>query len=172
MLGRLRSLFSREPEPAPLPPPADVVLRPIGVVRNRISAPISSGWDEVMSRIVLRPELEEALLGLDGFSHIHVLFWPHLIPNELRGSKPRLHPKDDPANPLQGVLATRAQLRFNPILSSVVPLLKVERNVLHVRGLDAVDGSPVLDVKPYISHFDSVPDSKVPQWVEELARRP
>jgi tRNA-Thr(GGU) m(6)t(6)A37 methyltransferase TsaA len=164
MLDRLRRIFSRSPEP---PPPADITLRPIGVVRNRVKKPMSHGWEEVRSRIVLRRELAEALLGLDGYSHVHVLFWPHQIPDEVRGSKPRLHPQDDPANPLQGVLATRSQIRFNPILSSVVPLLAVKGNVLQVRGLDAVDGSPVLDVKPYIPHHDSIPEARVPQWVTE-----
>ncbi len=164
MLDRLRRTFSRSPEP---PPPADITLRPIGVVRNRVKKPMSHGWEEVRSRIVLRRELAEALLGLDGYSHVHVLFWPHQIPDEVRGSKPRLHPQDDPANPLQGVLATRSQIRFNPILSSVAPLLAVKGNVLLVRGLDAVDGSPVLDVKPYIPHHDSIPEARVPQWVTE-----
>jgi tRNA-Thr(GGU) m(6)t(6)A37 methyltransferase TsaA len=167
MLDRLRRLFSRSPEPPPL---ADITLRPIGMVRNRIKKPTPGGWEEVKSRIVLRRELAQALLGLDGYSHIYVLFWPHQIPEEVRGSKPRLHPLDDPANPLQGVLATRSQIRFNPILTSVVPLLKVKGNVLHVRGLDAVDGSPVLDVKPYIPYHDSVPEAKVAQWVTERFR--
>lgn len=164
MLDRLRRLFSRAPE---LPPLADISLRPIGVVRNRVKEPGPHGWEDVTSRIVVRRELAEALLGLDGYSHIHVLFWPHQIPDEVRGSKPRLHPMDDPENPLQGVLATRSQIRFNPILTSVVPLLKMKGNVLHVRGLDAVDGSPVLDVKPYIPHHDSIPEAKVAQWVTE-----
>lgn len=169
MLDRLRRLFARSPETPP--ELAEITLRPIGIVRNRIKEPMPSGWDEVNSRIVLRPELAEALLGLDGYSHIHVLFWPHQIPEEVRGSKPRLHPLDDPANPIQGVLATRSQIRFNPILVSQVPLLKVEGNVLHVRGLDAVDGSPVLDVKPYIAYFDCIAEASVPQWVMERARR-
>jgi tRNA-Thr(GGU) m(6)t(6)A37 methyltransferase TsaA len=164
MLDRLRRLLFRSSEPSPL---ADVTLRPIGVVRNRVKEPMPQGWEDVKSRIVLRRELAEALLGLDGYSHIHVLFWPHQIPNEVRGSKPRLHPQDDSANPLQGVLATRSQIRFNPILTSVVPLLKVKGNVLEVRGLDAVDRSPVLDVKPYIPHHDSIPEAKVAQWVTE-----
>src|SRR3990170_8416862 len=167
MLDRLRRIFVRSPEPPP--PLADVVLRPIGVVRNSIKEPMMGGWEAVKSRIVLRPELAAALLGLEGYSHIYVLFWPHQIPEDVRGSKPRLHPLDDPANPLQGVLATRSQIRFNPVLVSVVPLLKVRDNVLHVRGLDAVDRSPVLDVKPYIPHYDSVTEAKVPRWVEERA---
>jgi tRNA-Thr(GGU) m(6)t(6)A37 methyltransferase TsaA len=164
MLDRVCRLFSRAPQLARL---ADITLRPIGVVRNRIKEPTSHGWDEVKSRIVLRRELAEALLGLEGYSHIQVLFWPHQIPEEVRGSKPQLHPMDDPANPLQGILATRSQIRFNPILTSVVPLLKVKGNVLHVRGLDAVDGSPVLDIKPYIPHHDSIPEAKVARWVSD-----
>ncbi len=169
MLDRLRRLLTGSaPEPPAL---ADVTLRPIGIVRNRVKEPMSEGWAEVTSQIVLRPELAEALLGLDTYSHVYVLFWPHQIPDEVRGSKPRLHPLDDEANPLQGVLATRSQIRFNPILVSAVPLLKVEKNVLQVRGLDAVDGSPVLDVKPYIAYFDCIAEAKVPQWVEERARQ-
>ena len=169
MLDRLRRLLPGGDRAEP-PPLADVTLRPIGVVRNAVKRPMGEGWEGVESRIVLRPELADALLGLDGYSHLWVLFWPHLVPEDVRGSKPRLHPRDDPANPLQGVLATRAQIRYNPILLTPVPLLEVEGNVLRVRGLDAVDGSPVLDVKPYIPHHDSLPDARVPQWVTESMR--
>lgn len=163
MLDRFKRLIKRSEEPFPDLP--DVTVRPIGVVRNGRSEEPDEGWGGVVSRIVIRPELEDALLGLDGWSHIVVLFWPHLVPEEVRGSKHRLHPRDDPANPLQGVLATRAQIRFNPILSTAVRLLGVKGNVLRVGGLDALDGTPVLDVKPYIPHFDAVPDAKVPGWI-------
>jgi len=168
MLGRVRRLFSRRREDLPELP--EITLRPIGVVRNTVGRPMPRGWEDVRSSVVLRPELAEALLGLDGYSHIWVLFWPHLVPEEVRGSKPTLHPMDDPANPLQGVLATRAQIRFNPILVSPVRLLKVDGNVLRVKGLDAVDGSPVLDVKPYIPQHDSIPEAEVPRWVTERFR--
>ena len=117
------------------------------------------------SRIVVRPELADALLGLERYSHVLVLFWPHRVPADVIGSKHRLHPRDDPANPLQGVLATRSQIRFNPILVTAVRLLGVKGNVLRVRGLDAIDGTPVLDIKPYVPYFDSVPDAAVPGWV-------
>ena len=169
MLDRIRRLVSGKPEQfAEL---AEITLRPIGVVRNRIKEPITTGWQEVASRIIIRPELEDALLGLDAYSHIFVLFWPHLIPEEVRGSKHRLHPLDEPQYPLQGILATRSQIRFNPILVTAVPLLAVKGNVLQVRGLDAVDGTPVLDVKPYIPHYDAVADARVAQWVQERAER-
>jgi tRNA-Thr(GGU) m(6)t(6)A37 methyltransferase TsaA len=166
MLDRLRRMLPRGKDEEP-PPLAGIMLRPIGVVRNGVKQPMGGGWEDVESRVVLRLELAEALLGLDGYSHVWVLFWPHLIPDEVRGSKPQLHPLDDPANPLQGVLATRAQIRFNPVLMTPVRLLKVERNVVRVRGLDAVDGSPVLDLKPYIPHYESIPEATVPQWVTE-----
>ena len=160
----VRRKFSRQPEPFPDLP--DVTLKPIAVVRNRIKQPQPGiDWGALTSRIVVRPELADALLGLDTYSHVLVLFWPHLVPEDVRGSKHRLHPMDDPENPLQGVLATRSQIRFNPILCTAVRLLGVKGNVLRVRGLDAVDGTPVLDIKPYIPHFDAVPDARLPGWV-------
>ena len=163
MLKRLKKFFSREPEPFPDLP--DVTLRPIGFVRNGVREPPPEGWQDVVSRITVRPELADALLGIDGWSHITVLFWPHLVPEEVRGSKHRLHPRDDPENPLSGVLATRSQIRFNPVLTTSVRLLSVKRNVLRVKGLDAIDGSPVLDIKPYVPRFDSVPDARMPDWI-------
>jgi len=165
----LRPFFGRRPPD--LPPLPEITLKPIGIVRNRVKEPMPTDWQDITSRIIIRPELEDALLGLDNFSHIQVLFWPHLVPEEVRGSKHRLYPRDDQRNPLQGVLATRSQIRFNPILATVVPLLAVKGNVLRVRGLDAVDGSPVLDVKPYIPYFDVVAKARVPQWVLEQEQR-
>jgi tRNA-Thr(GGU) m(6)t(6)A37 methyltransferase TsaA len=165
MLDRFRRAFRRDPEPFPELP--DITLRPIGVVRNRIKEPMADGWAEVESRIVLRPELEPMLLNLGDYSHVIVVFWPHRVPDDVRGSKPQLHPRDDEKYPLMGVLATRSQTRPNPILTSPVRLLAVESNVLRVRGLDAIDGTPVLDVKPYLPHHDAIPDARVPGWVTE-----
>ena len=164
----VRRILRRPPEQFPELP--EIMLRPIGVVRNSIKEPQPPGfdWQAVVARIVIRPELADGLLGLDTYSHVKVIFWPHLVPPELIGSKHRLHPRDDPHNPLQGILATRSQIRFNPVLVTAVPLLSVKGNVLSVRGLDAVDGTPVLDIKPYFPHFDSIPDAKVPAWVTGL----
>jgi len=77
----------------------------------------------------------------------------------------------DPTLPLLGIFATRTQLRPNPIGFSVVPLLARKGNVLRVRGLDAIDGTPVLDVKPYIPHYDSVPQATIPAWASEVVAR-
>ena len=163
MFDKLKRIAGRGEEEFPDLP--EITLRPIGVVRNGKREQPDEGWQDVLSRVIIRPDLEDALLGLDGWSHVVVLFWPHLVPEGVRGSRRQLHPRDDPANPLQGVLATRAQIRFNPILLTAVRLLGVKGNVLKVRGLDALDGTPVLDVKPYIPYFDAVPDATVPQWI-------
>jgi tRNA-Thr(GGU) m(6)t(6)A37 methyltransferase TsaA len=165
MLDRIRRAVKRTPEVFPDLP--DVTLRPIGVVCNGVKEPMPDGWASIESRIVIRPELEPMLLNLGEYSHIIVICWPHLVPDDVRGSKPQLHPRDDDKYPLMGVLSTRSQIRPNPLLTSPVPLLEVKANVLRVRGLDAIEGTPVLDVKPYLPHYDSIPDARVPGWVAE-----
>ncbi|MEO8456710.1 MAG: tRNA (N6-threonylcarbamoyladenosine(37)-N6)-methyltransferase TrmO [Chloroflexota bacterium] len=166
MFDRIRRAVKRTPDDK-VPEFADVTLRPIGVVRNRVKAPTPDGWAKVESRIILRPELEPMLLNLADYSHVIVVFWPHEVPDDVRSSKPQLHPRDDDKYPLMGILATRSQIRPNPVLTSPVALLEVKSNVLRVRGLDAIDGTPVLDVKPYLPHYDSIPDARVPGWVAE-----
>lgn len=171
MLARLGRLIHR-PTAGLARLPA-VTLDPIGVVRNNVPVPqaYDFDWHEVESRIVVHPEVADSLLGLDAYSHVVVLFWPHQVEDGVRGSKHRLHPLDDERNPLQGILATRSQIRFNPILLTAARLLNVKGNVLKVRGLDAVNGSPVLDIKPYIPHFDAVPDATVAPWLATAAER-
>ena len=165
MLDRLRRALRRQPEPFPELP--EVTLSPIGYVRSPVKQTMPDGWADVESRVVLRPELAEMLLNLGDYSHAIVVFWPHEVPDDVRGSKPQLHPRDDEQYPLMGVLATRSQIRPNPVLVSPVRLLGVKGNVIKVRGLDAIDGTPVLDVKPYLPHYDAVEGARVPQWVED-----
>ena len=128
------------------------------------------GWESVESRIVVRRQLADALDGLEGFSHVIVLFWIDRVPEEERGLT-RIHPMGDPTLPLLGVFATRTQLRPNPIGVSIVPLLARKGNELRVRGLDAIDRTPVLDIKPYIPHYDSVSQATMPAWASEVAER-
>jgi len=148
----------------------NAVFSPVGVVRNAVKESQMFGWENVESRIVVRRKLVDALDGLEGYSHVIVLFWIDRVPEEERGLT-RLHPMGDAALPLLGVFATRTQLRPNPIGVSIVPLLARKGNELRVRGLDAIDGTPVLDVKPYIPHYDSVPQATIPAWASEVAER-
>jgi tRNA-Thr(GGU) m(6)t(6)A37 methyltransferase TsaA len=143
----------------------NIALKPIGVVRT------ASVGNQVkdktrISRIVIRDELAEALEGIDGFSHLFVLFWLHEISDEKRKTL-KIRPRGRRDLPLLGVFATRTMLRPNPIGLTLVELVKVEGNVLTVRGLDAFDGTPVLDVKPFDS-WDMAKDAKVPGWWTKL----
>jgi len=144
-----------------------IVLEPIGVVKT------TAVGDEVkdktrISQIVLQPELTGALDGVYGFSHLFVLFWLHEIPREQRKIL-KVHPRGRKDMPLLGVFATRTMLRPNPVGLTLVKLVKVEGNVLTVKGLDAFDGTPVLDIKPFDS-WDTTKNIKVPTWWTKLEK--
>jgi tRNA-Thr(GGU) m(6)t(6)A37 methyltransferase TsaA len=106
--------------------------------------------------------LVEALDGITGFSHLFVLFWLSQIPDEQRMIM-KVYPRGRMDMPLLGVFATRTNLRPNPIGLTLVELLKVEGNTLTVRGLDAFDGTPILDIKPFDS-WDTAKNARVPDW--------
>lgn len=147
-------------------PREPVSLRPIGVVRNNIAQPRPDGWTHVRSDIILRDELTPMLDGIDGYSHIIVVFAFHRVPESEQ--RERVRPGRDAGIPEQGVLATRSQLRPSPVGISAVRLLRRRRNILRVEGLDAIDGTPVLDVKPYLPNYDAVPNADIPDWARAL----
>jgi tRNA-Thr(GGU) m(6)t(6)A37 methyltransferase TsaA len=146
--------------------PPSMELRAIGVVSNEVKQPMRHGWREVVSEITINSELAEALDGLEGFSHIIVLYWMH----QLAGRHPlplKVHPMGNRDLPLTGRFATRAPHRPNPIGQATVELLERRANVLKVKGLDAIDGTPVIDIKPYIPGYDSASDAKAPRWMPQ-----
>ena len=144
----------------------EMTLKAIGVVRNGIKQPIRHGWGEIVSDIEVNDDLTEALDGLDGFSHIIVLYWMHQLPAG-RQLPLKVHPMGKPELPLVGRLATRSPSRPNPVGQATVRLLERRDNVLEVRGLDAIDGTPVIDIKPYIPKYDAASEAKAPQWTTE-----
>lgn len=105
------------------------------------------------------------LEGIDGYSHLIVVFAFHRVPE---GERRERVSSRDARIPEQGVLATRSQLRPNAVGVAVVPLLKRRKNILRVEGLDAIDGTPVLDIKPYYPNYDAVPGARVPDWATQL----
>lgn len=142
------------------------IAKPIGVVRNNIKETMREGWSLVVSELILDANLEEATEGLEEFSHIIVVFWMHKAPQK-KDIPAKVHPRGRQDLPLVGLFSTRAPYRHNPIGISVVRLLERKSNVLKVEGLDAIDGTPVIDIKPYLPR-DSVVDATFPQWVAKL----
>jgi len=141
----------------------------IGYVKNGILKQPEAGWNNVVSKIIIEKKFTDALDGIEGFSHIHVLYWADRLP---RGKRPlKIHPRRREDMPLLGVFATRSAYRPNPINLTVVKLLRREGQVLKVRGLDAFDGTPVVDIKPYVTHSDIVLDAKNPRWSQKLHQK-
>lgn len=138
-------------------------LRPIGVVHNNVSRSPGSGyaWASVTSEIVLDPALAEGLDGIEDFSHLIVLYWMHRLDRKL---ELKLHPRGRKELPLVGVFASRSPNRPNSIGKATIKLLERRGHILKVSGLDAIDGSPVLDIKPYIPAYDAPADARVPPW--------
>jgi tRNA-Thr(GGU) m(6)t(6)A37 methyltransferase TsaA len=158
-------LIGRDAEPE-LEGPVEV--HAIGVVRSSYRDARRMADPTQEATIELLPEHLSALTGLDGFSHIFVLTWLDRVAEEERTISAE-QPAGDPKLPEIGVLALRTHHRPNPIGVSVVPLLRVEGGKLHVRGLDAIDGTPVLDIKPYVPFYDSVPEARLPGWATDQA---
>ena len=138
-----------------------IELKPIGFVSTKAVENRVRDRSNV-SRIVLREDLAEALDGIEDFSHLFVIFWMNKISIEQRRMM-KVHPRGKDDAPLLGVFATRTSHRPNPIGLTLVELLDVDKNVIVVRGLDAFNNSPVLDIKPFDS-WDMASNAKVPEW--------
>ncbi len=117
-----------------------------------------------LSRVKIFPEFCVGLEGLNNFSHITVLYWFHLRNSEEERRTLRVVPRRHLGAPQVGVFASRSPSRPNPVGLCVVELVKIQDCTLVVRGLDALDGSPIIDIKPYIPRADSISDARVPEW--------
>lgn len=128
-----------------------ITLTPIGHVEsdNTVDTP-SEKLQSSTSRIVLDEKYHEGLMDLYKNDLITVLFYF----DKAQGYKLRLHPRNNPSNPITGLFNTRSQYRPNPIGVTVVKLKSIEDNTLVVEGLDAIDGTPILDIKPHVLTFD------------------
>ncbi len=135
----------------PFPEPKGIPIQPAGGVG-------------VKATIEIFPDYRDGLADLDGFSHIILLY--HLHKSE--GYRLRVVPFMDTAE--RGLFATRAPKRPNPIGLSVVQLDKIEDGVLHIQNVDIVDGTPLLDIKPYVPEFDYQSDIRT-GWLEEARKR-
>ena len=141
-----------------------IEMKPIGLV-SRTSLGENEKDRSLVAKIVFHEDLTPGLDGIEEWSHIYVIFW---LDKVVHAAEPELHHQDNGV----GVLATRSPIHLNPIGLTLVQLVKREANVLWVRGLDAHDGTPVLDIKPYPDweqgQFIVVTDFKVPGWLKKL----
>jgi tRNA-Thr(GGU) m(6)t(6)A37 methyltransferase TsaA len=140
---------------------SEAKFKPVGTVHSEIKER-GKGHLTAKATIELTPDLTEALDNIDEFSHIIVIFWFHKS-HQPAPTKviPRHHGLTTPI----GVFASRSPDRPNAIGKTTVRLLKRKGNILTVEGLDAIDGTPVLDIKPYIPNVDSVENATAPPWM-------
>jgi len=119
---------------------------------------------EQEAEVHIFPEFCAGLKEITGFSHLITLYWMHLRDSEKERKTLLVFPKKHAVKVETGVFACRSPSRPNPIGLCVVELMKIEECVLTVKGLDAAKGSPIVDIKPYLSKVDCVPDARVPKW--------
>ena len=142
-------------------------LTPIGTVRSPVTEGVDEHWGHVVSEIHLDGALTAGTRGRDRFSHVLVVYLMHEATfDPARDLVRRPRGRDD--MPMVGIFAQRARHRPNPIGFSAVRLLGVENDRVRVQGLDAIDGTPVLDLKPYLPASDLAPDAQTPDWVDRL----
>lgn len=143
-----------------------ILFEPIGFVRRSTGTTDQEIMCQEECEIVLDPRFAAGLDGLDEFSHIYVLWNFHL--NAEKKLKLRVHPTGRHDLPEVGVFATCSPVRPNLLALTRVELLSIEDNVLKVFGLDAFDGSPVLDIKPFIGVRDKELEFRFPDWLHRL----
>lgn len=139
----------------------------IGMVRSGRTSLADEDWGSVESWIELRPEFAAGTAGLEAFSHAVVVFHMH-APDDDEAPTLMRRPRGRADMPLLGVFAQRGRMRPNPVGVTTAEVLAVEPGRVRVRGLDAIDGTPVLDLKPHVPAFDAPPAPRVPAWMDTL----
>ncbi len=142
----------------------DIVLTPIGIARNSIKKPRFGKFANEVSEIILGKEFAPSLDGIESYSHIIIVYWMDKVMERVV----KHQPQGNPNVPIVGIFACRCPQRPNPIAITTVKLLSHKGNRLKVRGLDILDGTPIIDIKPYWPQYDEVKKAKVPKWVYKL----
>ena len=145
-----------------------ITLDPVATVVGGRAEAEDDHWLSVTSAVVLDERFpEDALQGLDAFSHVEVVYVFHQVDETKIETKAR-HPRNNPNWPLVGIFAQRAKGRPNRIGITTCEVVSVDGLHVHVRGLDAIDGTPVVDIKPYMTEFAPRTEVRQPAWSKEL----
>ena len=162
---------------------SEYIIRPIGIVKSKadkevlkysnkdikldFDAALSQGTDLIKSEIIINEEYLDCLEGIEDFSHLIILFWTNKVPNKARQIK-KVHPAGLKEMPIRGIFATRSPVRPNPICKTTVRLIERKGTTLIVEGLDAIDNTPVIDIKPHLPFYDSPLNVKLADWMYHL----
>ena len=165
---------------------SEYIIRPIGIVKSKadkevlkysnkdikldFDAALSQGTDLIKSEIIINEEYLDCLEGIEDFSHLIILFWTNKVPNKARQIK-KVHPAGLKEMPIRGIFATRSPVRPNPICKTTVRLIERKGTTLIVEGLDAIDNTPVVDIKPHIPFYDSPLNVKLADWMYLLMQK-
>lgn len=141
--------------------PKSFTVRPIGHIEKA----------QDVTQIVLDKKYQSGLLGLEGYSHLLMFWWFDKNDTPQKRSILQVHPMGNRANPLTGVFATRSPVRPNLIAMTLCKIVSVKDNTIEIEKTDAFDGTPVLDIKPFIPGYDSAEGATVPKWLAEGRKR-
>lgn len=141
-----------------------VAFRPIGFVKNKVKKPRFGNFAKEISEITIDKKFTDALNGIEDYSHVIVVYWMDKVDRYVI----KHQPQGNPNVPVVGIFACRCPARPNPIAISTVKLLTRNGNKIRVKGLDILDGTPILDIKPYWPQYDKVVGEKIPDWVNLL----
>ena len=143
-------------------------IEPIAFVKNERNKIEDDFWGNVISEIIVSDKLsEDSLKGIEEFSHVEIIFYFHLA-DPAAISISASHPRDNKKLPKTGIFAQRKKARPNMLGSTIVKLIKAKKNILTVSGLDAINETPVIDIKPVMREF--LPEGNVtqPEWTKEI----
>ena len=141
-----------------------IKLKPLGKAKNSVKNPMLPGWQDVVTEIVIDKKFALGLDGIEDYSHIIIVYWM----DQEKECHLKHHPQGREDIPYIGIFACRCPQRPNRIAISTVKLVSRKGNILTVKGLDIIDGTPILDIKPYTLQYDKVTNAKVPKWVNKL----
>ncbi|TQD27691.1 SAM-dependent methyltransferase [Methanolobus vulcani] len=168
----------------------DIFIVPVGIIKNDLKAPPLVAGDDGLklndacdsaitklndssdriSEIILTDVSTDLLEGIEDYSHAMIIYWGHEITDAARKLK-KVHPAGLKDYPLKGIYSTCSPARPNPILMTIVRIIKITNNGILVFGLDAIDNSPVLDIKPYVPDLYPQEDVMIPEWMEQIMEK-
>ena len=147
-----------------------IALEPIGIAYNERHEILDDDWGEVVTSIQLKAALpEESLWGIESFSHAEIIFYFHLVEENKIVTGAR-HPRNDRSLPEIGIFAQRGKNRPNRLGHTIVKIIKREGRALYVQGLDCINGTPVLDIKPVMQEFLPQGHIEQPGWTKEIMK--